>query len=483
VYLTQAVQSLEFPVPLVAGEQALLRVFLTANAANSAVLPGARARFYANGEQIHAADIPPKSGPIPTEVNEGHLAMSVNAEIPGTVVRPGLEIVIEIDPVDGGLGVPRRIPETGRLAVEVREMPPFDLTLIPFIWTETHDSAVVELIEAVAADPESHDLLQGTRTLLPVADLTVTAHDPVLSSSNNSNDLLRQATAIRALERGRGYYMGMMSDSVRGPSGIAPIGGRASFSVPGSVIMAHELGHNLSLRHAPCGNAGGPDPGYPYADGSTGAWGYDFRDGGKLVQPDYARDLMTYCGTRWISDYHFTNALRFRLHDEGTRPNRDHGPSGEALLLWGGTDANGIPFLEPTFVVDAPAALPDSSGAHVITGRTASGAELFSVAFTMPEIADGDGSSSFAFVLPARPGWEDDLARITLSGPGGSFTLDNDNDVPMAILRDPRTGQVRGFLHGPPAATQAAADARATGAPGLEVLFSRGIPGADAWRR
>ena len=308
----------------------------------------------------------------------------------------------------------------------------------------------------------------------------MTAHDPVLSSSNNSSDVLGQTLAIRALERGRGHYMGMMNEPLSGPVGIAKWGGKSSFSVPGSGTMAHELGHNFSLGHAPCGTGG--DPTYPYPDGSIGAWGYDFRDGGKLVQPD-ASDLMTYCGPKWISDYHFTNALRFRLRDEGTRANRDHGPSGPALLLWGGTDADGVPFLEPAFVVDAPAALPDSSGAHVITGRTASGAELFSLAFTMPEVADGDGSSSFAFVLPVRPSWERNLAGITLSGPGGSFTLDGGSDVPMAILRDPRSGQVRGFLRDPAPATQAAADAEVTDVRGLEVLFSRGIPAADAWRR
>lgn len=35
--------------------------------------------------------------------------------------------------------------------------------------------------------------------------------------------------------------------------------------------------------------------------------------------------------------------LRFRLHDQDIRENRDQGPSGEALLLWGGTGAEGIP--------------------------------------------------------------------------------------------------------------------------------------------
>ena len=47
-------------------------------------------------------------------------------------MQPGLEMVIEIDPdgtLDPGLGVVKRIPETGRMTIEVREMPVFDLTV------------------------------------------------------------------------------------------------------------------------------------------------------------------------------------------------------------------------------------------------------------------------------------------------------------------------------------------------------------------
>ena len=110
--------------------------------------------------------------------------------------------------------------------------------------------------------------------------------------------------------------------------------GSASFSVPGSAVIAHELGHNLSLYHAPCGPAGDLDPSYPYADGSTGAWGYDFREDGSLMPPHH-KDLMSYCGPTWISDYHFTNALGYRLFDEG--PPSAAAVAAASLLLWGGS--------------------------------------------------------------------------------------------------------------------------------------------------
>ena len=57
-YLTQAVQSREFPVPLVAGERALLRVFVTSQQATNAGIPRVRATFYLGGGEMHVTDIP-----------------------------------------------------------------------------------------------------------------------------------------------------------------------------------------------------------------------------------------------------------------------------------------------------------------------------------------------------------------------------------------------------------------------------------------
>ena len=443
-YLTQAVQSLEFPVPLVAGDKALLRVFTTAAQATDVGIPDVRARFYRDGREMHAMTIPGTSAPIPTQVTEGELSASANAEITGSVIQPGLEMVIEVDPdgtLDPALGVATRIPATGRLAVDVETMPLLDLTLIPFVWSETQDASIVDLVRAMAADPENHGMLELTRTPLPVGDWAVT-----------------------------------------GAGGVARRPGRVSFSQPYPDIIAHELGHNFNLLHAPCGRPSSVEPRFPYPDGTIGAWGFDFRDGGQLVPPS-TPDLMSYCGPPdGSSDYHFVKALRFRLEDEG---GGTAAPAAtRSLLVWGGTDADSVPFLEPAFVVDAPPAVPLSDGDHELTGWAADGRELFALSFAMPEVADGEGEGSFVFALPVRPGWEA-LASLVLSGPVGSATLDGNSDLSTAILRDPQTGQVRGILRDLPDPTAAQADAGAgvvTGQP-LEVLFSRGIPGADAWRR
>lgn len=484
-YLTQAVQSRDFPVPLVEDERALLRVFPTSRERTSETIPLVRAWFYHNGDEVLEVDIPGKNTTIPTEVDEGDLAKSANVKVPGSVVREGLEMVVMIDPestLDQDLWVAKRIPETGRMELEVKDMPLFDMTLVPFVWSETQDSSIVELIGEMVDDGEDHEMF-GLMHLLPVHEMKLTAHDPVVTLTNNALDLLYQTTAIRLMESGTEYYMGMMSPLVSAALGVAWAPGRSSFSVPDAGVIAHEIGHNFFLNHAPCGGPAGVDPFYPYPSGSSGAWGYDFRNGGSLVRPS-TDELMSYCGPpMWISDYSFTVSLRFRGHDDDNERLPYREPS-QSLLLWGGIDENDAPFLKPAFVADMATVLAESPGAYRLEGLDSDGNELFSLSFDMTEIPDGDGGSGFAFAMPAQPWWASTLAAITLSGPGGTATLDTETSDPMVVLRDRASGQVRAIMGGLPRSVLSRGDAIAHLSPGrnVETLFSRGVPGWDAWR-
>lgn len=478
-YLTQATQSREYPVPLVAEKQALLRVFVTATRETDEGIPPVRARFYRDGSETYTVTIPGKSVVIPTEIDEGSLEKSSNVTIPDTVLHPGLEMVIEIDPednLDDDLLVTRRIPEEGRLALEVHSMPDFELTLIPFLWEEDPDSSVLEATEAMADDEEEHDLLHDTYDLLPVNGLSVSEHDPVVSSSNLTIHLLHQTYAIRAMEGGSGYWMGLMSGLVLGGRGLAILANKVSFSVLDSWVMAHELGHNLYSLHAPgCGTRPSTvDRNYPYLGGEIGAWGYDHR-AGRVLRPS-THDFMTYCSPGWVSDYFFSNMMRFRANGAIIPGSPAPAFAHRGLLIWGGVDNEGMPSLEPAVVVDAPPSGPRGPGPYTLTGKDAAGARPFSFSFDMEEVADAEGEvGQFAFVLPVDPGWVGSLASITLTAPDGSATLDGETDAPMAIVRDVRSGQVRAFLRGlsePPALSG-----------DFKIYWSRGIPDLEAWER
>ena len=475
VYLTQPVQSLKFPVPLVAGRPALLRVFVFSPDADGERMPEVRATFYRDGTQVHMVEIEGGTAAIPAELDESSLAHSANADIPGDILKPGLEMVIEVDPdgtLDPGLGIATRMPATGRLAVDVREMPDFQLTLVPFLYEPEPDSSILEITAGMANDPEGHPMFKDTRALLPIAGFDIALHDPVVTSTNNGFQLLYETEAMRVMEGRPGYWQAMLAPAPQsGVLGVAFVGRWTSFSIPISRTIAHEFGHNMNLRHAPCGGPGGLDPLFPDRSGRIGSWGYD-RTRGRLLSP-YATDLMSYCRGGWISDYHVSNSLRHRL-DAETATSAEKTWS---VLVWGGTNADGKPFLEPAFMVDAIPTLPPPGDEFRLRGRTDAGGEAFSFSFDMPYIPDvEDERSSFVFAVPVT--WTDPLASISLVGGDESVALDRASNSPMTILRDPVTGQIRAMLREPETAAMGA-----IGEPGLEVLFSRGIPEAADQRR
>ncbi|MXW17882.1 MAG: hypothetical protein F4123_06940 [Gemmatimonadetes bacterium] len=476
-YLTQAVQSIDFPVPLVAGEDALLRVFVTVDSATGARIPPMRATFFEDEREVFVSEFDGPATPIPTEIDEGGLELSANVVIPGSVLVPGLELVVDVDPagtLDSTLNVQRRIPETGRLEVGVQAVPTFDLIVVPFLRETNPDSTVIDTVNALTPDDE---LFRMTRTLLPIEEMEITVHEPVWTSSAHAGDMLEELRLLRVAEGGTGYYLGTVLPRVGG--GVAFPGWGVAFSDLTDFVVAHELGHTLSLAHAPCGNPLGVDPLYPYDDGSIGAWGYNARSG-ELESPD-TPELMGYCGSDWISDYHFAKAFGYRLLEESASSTA--GAAVQSLLLWGGERPDGAPFLEPAFLTVAPPALPRRDGAHTLTGWDEGGSELFSLSFGMDRIADGDGGSSFAFAVPVRPEWAGTVARITLSSPGGLAVMDRDGTSASALLRDPVTGILRGVLRGWTGDELRPHSRFLSAAGGLEVQVSRGVPVAEVWRR
>ena len=474
-YLTQATQSLTHPVPLVAEKPAFLRVFVTTDKNIDVSMPPVRATFYRNGTWVHTVDIPRRETTVPRVVDESSLSASANAEIPSSVVSPGLEMVVEIDPggtLDPALGIGGRIPETGRMALDVREVPPLYLTLVPLLWEEAPDRSILDETEGLSADD---DLFWPMHDLLPVRDLRLRVRKPVWTSMDpvvaNSDELLAEIAAIQVLDggRGRGHYMGIL----RHGGGKALIPGTASVSALDGTTMAHELGHNMMLKHSPCGNVDAADLRYPYRDGTIGAWGYNFRTR-TLVHPN-TPDLMSYCGPRWISDYNFSKALEYR---RGARAAAKPSALTTTMLLWGRVKASGELVLEPAFVVNTPPVMPQTSGPYWLIGEEADGSELFAFSFDMAASADGDGGAAFAFALPVQPEWADELERITLSGPKGAVTMYNDGPRSVAILQDSSTGHVRGILRDWLESERAVRKGLLE--PGL-VIVSCGVPAPSSW--
>ncbi len=478
-YLVQSIQSREYPTPLIANEAALLRIFISAN--GDATMPAVRASFHKDGQLVHSGTVPTGVTPIPAKIDEGDLSKSVNMVVPGSVIQPGLEMVLEIDPggtLDPALGIPRRIPTQGRTQLDVQAVPDLDLTAIPFLLVDNPDSTLVEAVNDIETDP---GLFQKVDQILPIDEIALTVHEPILTTtSTDATEILHETEAIRVIEGSDGYYMGVyrhIRDGILGQA--ASIGGRSFVTLAHNGVLAHEVGHAMNLFHTWC-NVRGDDPNYPWRDGRTGSWGYNFATG-ELVEPE-ATDVMGYCGRQWISGYHFQRALDHRLRTESdTEPNRIAQP---VLLVWGGVDATGQPYLKPSFIVDAPPKLPTKGGDHQLTVSTDGGQAVASLTFDMPRTAHAEGRSVFVFAIPVPDGLSGVIEHITLNGPGGSATLDSENSQTTILILDPDSGKVRGLLTDPtPSMVMQLTDDLDSPFPGFEVVTSSGLPEVQYERR
>lgn len=486
VHLTQAAQNLTGGVPLVAGRRALLRVFVRSDGAN-AFRPAARATFFRGGAAVHVATLHAPPAGVPTDVREGLLDRSFNAEIPGSALQPGTEMVVEIDPNDAMPFTPqsvKRVPAQGRAPLDVREVRPLEVTIVPvqYGWEANRatNAAVLEFARGLGA--EDAEDMRLVRALLPAAQVNVAVRAPYFTWADTTQaggpGLLDEIELLRHLEAAgtEQYYHGVFaaprivrSAGFWGFVGIAFQPGRSALTASHehdgapqfavAEVLAHELGHNLSLGHAPCGVGEGVDPDFPHPDGSTGTWGYDFGapgSPGRMLDPDRARDIMSYCLPAWTGSYSFEKALAHRV---AAAP-AFKAPSRRTLIVRGGV-RGGTPVLEPAFAWRAPVKLPARPGPYRVTGWDAAGREMFSFSFVPNETSDG--GRSFLFAVPFQADWPGVPERVVLTGPDGFATSDASASRRMAIFTDRGAGRIRGIARewsedmlsqGPPALRQ-----------------------------
>ena len=484
VYLTQSVQAPSGSVRLVANRDALLRAFVTAEEPRGFFEPEVVAVFTGpEGDEVHRAVMTRDANQIPAEADEGELELSYNAVIPAEAVTPGVEMVVEVDPertLPLTAESTTRFPDEGSDALNVVEVPSMQLTLVPVITAEEPDTSVLAWVRGISADSPEAGLL---RHAFPFAEFNVRPHEAYhtsldLTSSAGQVSLFGELEALRASEGGTGYYYGVAAN-LGSIAGRGQLPGWVSVGVPRSTTLAHEVGHNLSLRHAPCGDPKGVDPAYPYPDGSIGVWGYDFRNG-STIPPDRGQDIMTYCRTLpWLSDYYFEKVIDHRARlaaDTASAGLTAASTASEMLVLWGGM-VDGELWIDPAFPMRTAARPPDAGGPYRIRGTAADGETLFSLDFTPNE--DGHGGRHFFFTVPIEAGWEDALERITLTGPEGEAYVDQADERRTTVVREPGTGRLRAILRD---WERALPDALRDEA-GLEVRMTRGLREAVRLRR
>jgi hypothetical protein len=484
LYVTQAAQRYNGTVPLVAGRDGYLRVFVLANQANTAQ-PQVRVRLYSSGALVQTYTITAPGTSVPQSVNEGSLTASWNVLIPAALMQPNLTVLADVDPTDA-LGEASEsdntFPTSGTAGpVDVRTLPTFNVRFVPVLQS-------VNSLQGDVTAASAPSFLSTLTRLLPVGAHSADVHAayttsaPALASDNGNSawgTILSEILALKSTDASTRYYYGVVKTTYSsGIAGMGYVGGSARTAIgwdrlpSASEVMAHEVGHNMGRSHATCGGAGGPDASYPHSGGSIGIWGLDVA-ALQLKSPATYFDLMGYCSPDWVSDYNWSAMVTYRQ----AGPNNVIGMAGRrdvgrGLLVWGRITSAGLA-LEPAFVVDNADLTPPPAGPHRIEARDANGAVLFSVAFEASEATDlpTGREEAFAFVVPAGRALTADIAELRLvsggrsvarrpspvAGPTASFARAPDGRGllqwnaaahPVVMVRDATTGQILSFARG-----------------------------------
>lgn len=509
VYLTQAIQKLDNSVTLVAGRDALLRVFVQANAANTA-RPDVRVRIYDGAALLQTTTITAPETSVRTAIAEGTLSSTWNVLVPGANIRTTTRVLVDLDPTLAITDADRSDntwPTNGTPQnVSVNTVPTFNVRFVPIV--------VGALTGNVTAGNKA-SFLSSVQRMFPLNAVSSDVRAPFTSSATaiQSNDgngqwltVLSEINALRTTDGAPStmHYYGVLKVSyTSGIAGYGYVPGRAAigwdYLPSGDLVAAHEWGHNFSRQHAPCGTSG--DASYPYSGGVINFWGWNSLSN-TLVSPTWT-DVMGYCGNQWISDYNWAAVMQYRSASGGVSSSD---APGEGLLVWGRV-VNGQIQLEPAFRVNAPVSTSPGAASHRLELLDADGTTLLDSPIDAQRVdhATASDERQFAVIVPWSSTLEARLASIRVRdarsplsavarksarmmspGTGGTpiapqlqaqvdRTTDgrarvtwNSSAYPMAMVRDASTGALMGFV-------RRSGDAVVTGGRAVEVVFSDGV--------
>ena len=533
VLLTQSTQTLDNAVSIVAGKNGLIRVFVLANAANTA-MPTVRITLKNNGIAVlgYPKILPAPGFSVPLALDEATAASSWNLPVPGTdLTTPlgsGYSLVAEVDPA----GAVAEADETNNsLTVLLRgtTVPIFKTTLFPVVLASGTS-------DVTAADKDVW--VTRLAKMYPVASVdvavgaTFTGSVSTLSSDGTGwskllSDLATKHQADGASDR---YYFGALK--VGYTSGVAGLGyvpsssssafasrtalgwDKTGYQDGGNFpeVFAHETGHNMGRSHSPCPTTGSNvpssvDPDYPYPGGFIGVWGYD-TELNELQSPLSNKDIMAYCSPNWVSDYTYQKILDFRggtggfLHAaaEDTPLAQPLSSPRECLLVRGLVHEDGDVELLPSFRTRALPTPSPTTGDYSLACLDAQGATLFSTPLDLLEIGCSPAGHErhFLVALPLDASILDAISSLSvlrggqavnglrglskaaaLAAPTPEFRRLTPDQVqlrwdatlhPAALVRDADSGEVIAILGG-------GSQALTTRAKRFEVVLSDGVGG------
>jgi hypothetical protein len=328
--VTQGIQGITNPVPLVAGKRTYVRAHVFSN---GGTWPGIEGEFAFGHSAAAGTGWLPAANPggtisVKASPDRGTVNDSFFIEIPPSVLIPGTLYVnfrmnhdhnpLETDYDNNTESINLPLTSSPSLKVKVYNV------RYPAGGSQ-HQAGIGEVL----------DMISWLRRAYPVPGVQWSYHSlnwtsvitPGLAGCGVVNSILGVIRWLDGYPAGWRYY-GMVTDEggfmrgcaagipayvASGPTGSGTWGWDFD-GCYGDWYGGHELGHAYGRHHTLCsGTEGGPDLNYPYPGGRIGGvgflynmyYGWDVRD--RVVYgPDW-KDIMTYCDYEWMSDYTYTH--------------------------------------------------------------------------------------------------------------------------------------------------------------------------------